>query len=214
MKTMQYIQTLMFTLAAASSMTKEQMMKSHETITREEPCFGLAPKDKRTRATMIAAFERQIAWMIDFDHNVALVMNSKMDAINDPRTDDEGNDQREWCGNDIEAAHAEALEMNAAMSMPVTETKFTLYCVANDFVRKSIFDGDHALALEVNALVDSELAKLCRVIAGIRRTLYRQETKQRLIGAACRTIVDGLRKRLNVAISPEMLPVITVRAAK
>lgn len=30
----------------------------------------------------------------------------------DPRCDDEGNDPREWCGNDIETAHSEALAMD------------------------------------------------------------------------------------------------------
>ncbi|MBJ8869879.1 hypothetical protein I5421_05970 [Citrobacter braakii] len=111
MKAIQYIQTLMFTLAAASSMTKEQMMKSHKTITCEEPCFGLSPADKRTRASMLAAFQRQIAWMVDFDHGTALAMNAEIDA------------QRVevglWNRADIDteeamtSVHAEALEINA-----------------------------------------------------------------------------------------------------
>lgn len=72
----------------------------------------------------------------------------------------------------------------------------------------------HREALEINTQVDSELAKLCRVIAGVRRTLYKQETKQELIGAACRGIIDGLRERLGVKINRVMLPELTVRAGK
>ena len=114
MKTIQYIQTLMFTLAAASSMTKEQMMKSHKTITCEEPCFGLSPADKRTRASMLAAFQRQIAWMVDFDHSDALAMNAEIDA--------QRVEAGLWNQTDIDteeamtSVHAEALEINAQVN--------------------------------------------------------------------------------------------------
>lgn len=49
--------------------------------------------------------------IVDAAHAEALAINSRIDAINDPRTDD-GYDPREWCGNDIEAAHTEALRIN------------------------------------------------------------------------------------------------------
>lgn len=174
MKTKQYIETLMFTLAAASSMTKEQMMKSHATITCEEPCFGLSPKDKRTRATMLAAFQRQIDWMVSFDNGVALVMNEKIDA--------EAVEAEHWMANDCDT-----IEMMGSV---------------------------HAEALEINSQVDSELAKLCRVIAGVRRSSFGIDAKADLIGAASRGLVDGLRERLGVQIDHYMLGDLVVRACK
>lgn len=59
--------------------------------------------------------------IINAAHVEALKLNSRIDAINDPRTDDEGNDPREWCGNDIEAAHAEALAMEAERAPAAAE---------------------------------------------------------------------------------------------
>lgn len=201
MKTMQYIQTLMFTLAAASSMTKEQMMKSHATITAEEPCFGLAPKDMRTRAAMLAAFQRQIDWMVDFDHGVALVMDAEFNAEKKLSTQRDAIRSGEW-----------VKEINAGFNKENAENIAKLENMLMGACADK--EADHVEALEINTQVDSELAKLCRVIAGVCRTLYRQETKAELIGAACRGVVDGLRERLGVVLSRDMLPELTVRAAK
>ncbi len=63
-------------------------------------------------------------------------------AINDPRTDDEGNDPREWCGNDIEAAHAEALEYNAMRHV----SKMTM---------PAVMDAAHTKALDIDYCVEA-----------------------------------------------------------
>lgn len=55
------------------------------------------------KAQIIADLNRCIAQLEELD---------RQEAINDPRTDDEGNDPREWSGASIEADHAEALELN------------------------------------------------------------------------------------------------------
>lgn len=97
-------------------MTKEQMMKSHATITCEEPCFHLSPKDMRTRASMLAAFQRQIDWMVDFDHAEALEMNAEYDALptkQSPERADFYNFTPEMRQAAINGAHALALEINA-----------------------------------------------------------------------------------------------------
>ncbi|MGK3630396.1 hypothetical protein ACSLOU_00615 [Enterobacter cloacae] len=201
MKTMQYIQTLMFTLAAASSMTKEQMMKSHATITAEEPCFGLAPKDMRTRAAMLAAFQRQIDWMVDFDHGVALVMDAEFNAEKEVEAQREEIRSGEW-----------VKEINAGFNKENAENIAKLEGMLMGACADR--EADHAEALEMNTQVDIELAKLCRVIAGVRRTSYKQKTKMDLIGAACRGVLDGLRERLGVAISRKMLPEVMYRAGK
>ncbi|MBF4179681.1 hypothetical protein [Lelliottia nimipressuralis] len=117
-------------------------------------------------------------------------------------------------------AHTEALEMDAAFNAEAARRSklSVMRTIQNEIMEKpylpALVEACHAEALEINAQVDSELAELCRVIAGVRRTLYRQEVKQDLIGAACRGVVDGIRERLGVIISRDMLPVITVRAAK
>ena len=93
-----------------------------------------------TGAIVDAEWALKVAEQMDEKHAEALEMN-------------EAHDRAEEIN--MEAMHAEALEMNAAMSMPVTETKFTLYRVANDFVRKAIFDGDHAQALDIDYCVEA-----------------------------------------------------------
>lgn len=123
-------------------------------------------------------------------------------AINDPRTDDEGNDPREWCGNDIEAAHAEALGMDVQRDFYLSPAW-----------RRQLVETAHREAVKTNVQVDVELRRLCRVIAGVNRSEYKQETKQQLIGAACRGVVDGLRERLGVVLSPGDLPETVERAA-
>lgn len=55
------------------------------------------------KAQIIADLNRCIAQLEELD---------RQEAINDPRTDDEGNDPREWSGTSIETDHAEALELN------------------------------------------------------------------------------------------------------
>ncbi|HDR2517855.1 TPA: hypothetical protein QCI08_001949 [Enterobacter ludwigii] len=127
-----------------------------------------------------AAFEKLdlfAQWnAIDDAHAEALEMNSKIDAINDPRTDDEGNDTREWCGNDIEAAHVEALHWNAFIDycwpmdvedvMVGTEiyaheenhrfdwlaNRWGLFWAATDyFTRRTMIEEAHAEALRIDA---------------------------------------------------------------
>lgn len=60
----------------------------------------------------------------------------------DPRCDDEGNDPREWCGNDIEAAHAEALEYNAMRHV----SKMTM---------PAVMDAAHTKALDIDYCVEA-----------------------------------------------------------
>jgi len=69
-------------------------------------------------------------------------------AADDSRTDDEGNDPREWSGNTIENDHAEALVMDRQRTAWRLESDFF---GSNDFAaRRRIVEEAHAEALELN----------------------------------------------------------------
>lgn len=57
--------------------------------------------------------------------------------------DEEGNDTREWCGSDIQAAHAEALVMNSAHTL-AKQTGFTVEVCAAELEAE---EGDYFAAL-------------------------------------------------------------------
>lgn len=68
-------------------------------------------------------------------------------AINDPRTDDEGNDPREWSGHSIEADHVEALVMDIERTLnAVDEARAEI-----DAGRVQDVDVAHSEALAVEA---------------------------------------------------------------
>lgn len=98
-------------------------------VVNEEPALAI-PKKYRTKAQIIAELKNIIVWLngfgrVDkyatpetavFAHEAALAEDfarlvDAQRAAGLP-VDEEGNDLREWCGNDIEAAHAEALALN------------------------------------------------------------------------------------------------------
>ncbi|MDT0637685.1 hypothetical protein RM437_06515 [Citrobacter werkmanii] len=111
------------------------------------------------------------------------------------------NDTREWCGNDIEAAHAEALGMNVQRDFYLSPAW-----------RRQLVETAHREALKINTQVNEELCKLARVIAGVNRSTYKHETKAQLIGAACAGVVDGLRERVGVVLSRDRLAETVTRA--
>lgn len=107
--------------------------------------------------------------LVEAEHVEALKLNDMFTAINDPRTDDEGNDPREWCGNDIEAAHAEALEMNAERDAvkEVTQNRaFNAFwfesAIASLTKANKAWCDMHAEALEMNYRIDCTNHLQCR----------------------------------------------------
>lgn len=81
----------------------------------------------KTKADFVAYCEARAAELIEQDHYEALEMAREMQTEADRKAgrpvDEEGNDMREYCGNDIEAAHAEALEINAVIDDAVSRCK-------------------------------------------------------------------------------------------
>lgn len=98
-------------------------------VVDEQPAFYLA-KSLRTKAQIVARLQDLINWLNSFGRvnpyacgNVDAMTEAHEAALAEDfarlvdaqraaglPVDEEGNDLREWCGNDIEAAHAEALE--------------------------------------------------------------------------------------------------------
>lgn len=69
------------------------------------------PTCYKRKASIVGDMQR-IALQLDRIADDRDPLTGDRNSINDPRCDDEGNDPREWCGNDIEAAHAEALDID------------------------------------------------------------------------------------------------------
>lgn len=100
-------------------------------VSDEQPALYLA-KSLRTKAQIIARLRDLINWLNSFGRvnpyacgNVDYMTEAHEAALAEDfarlvdaqraaglPVDEEGNDLREWCGNDIEAAHAEALALN------------------------------------------------------------------------------------------------------
>lgn len=76
----------------------------------------------------------------------------------DPRCDDEGNDPREWCGNDIQAAHTVALQANDWID------SLTCSKAGADDAFFQMIEDDHAEALAENKAIDTA----GKVIAAMR----------------------------------------------
>ena len=90
-----------------------------------------------------------------------------------------------------------------------TKAAFVEYCQLRI---AELVELAHAEALEINAQVNEELCKLARVIAGVNRSTYKNETKAQLIGAACAGVADGLRERVGVVLSRDRLAETVTRA--
>lgn len=77
------------------------------------------------------------------------------DAAMDPRTDDEGNDPREWSGESIERDHAEALEFNAMMDKGLAtlcdDGAQYLFDVLDAHSQALLIAACHAEALDMDA---------------------------------------------------------------
>ncbi|MGK3361631.1 hypothetical protein ACSLNB_09145 [Citrobacter portucalensis] len=68
---------------------------------------------------------------------------------NDPRCDDEGNDPREWCGNNIQAAHTVALQANDWID------SLTCSKAGADEAFFQMIEDDHAEALDIDYCVEA-----------------------------------------------------------
>lgn len=146
-------------------------------------CYGF---NTNTKAEFVAYCEREIALLVERAHQEALDSNEKLDA---------------------EFASIEALAPNddAKKVFKAIASRSEVGCVMG-------VSEAHAVALEINAQVNDVLASLCRVVAGIRRSGFKDETKQQLIGAACRGVLDGLHERLGVTLKLGDLPNLAARA--
>ena len=171
------------------------------------------PTCYKRKASIVGDMQR-IALQLDRIADDRDPLTGDRNSINDPRCDDEGNDPREWCGNDIEAAHAEALEFNLEVDQVAGDSQWDEWANQHDSRKTNAqkIESDHDEALEINAQVDAELCKLARVIAGVNRSTYKHETKSQLIGAACAGVVDGARERLGVILSRDRLVETVARA--
>lgn len=71
----------------------------------------------KASTTTNAAFAKYNAWLNEWFVARAEEVQATIEADRKAGrpVDEEGNDTREWCGNDIKAAHAEALEINAVI---------------------------------------------------------------------------------------------------
>ncbi len=88
----------------------------------------------RYPSTTAAAFAKYVAWLNEWlaaraakaAATAAEAAKIEADRAAGRPVDEEGNDTREWCGNDIQAAHAEALEMDRAHNPTTTQDTDTV----------------------------------------------------------------------------------------
>ncbi|QDH45805.1 hypothetical protein PSKM_gp48 [Pantoea phage vB_PagM_PSKM] len=85
--------------------------------------------------------------------------------------DEEGNDTREWCGNDIEAAHAEALEVNKVLDFAVKVAccHADLDSVTHNAINNAIDHVRHDL-LEMNRYNNRFIVKMMASVAKRAKT--------------------------------------------
>lgn len=130
------------------------------------------PGDYKRKAAIIADMEK-IAVQLDriaegcdpLTGRIAIETIEAQRAAGLP-VDEEGNDTREWCGDDVEAAHAEALAEDYRFNW--LDNRFGIFWAGSDFfARRSMIEdahdealriaeaAAHAEALEINAAIDA-----------------------------------------------------------
>lgn len=140
----------------------------------------------------------------------------------------ENNDTRERCGNDVEAAHAEALEINEAVeiagrviqAMKGVDIDCIMAGVRGGMYRSGLNDINavavmalcveinraHLEAFEINAQVDSALVDLAVTIARLPEGAD--------CGRHCINSLEFIDKSYGVVIHPRMLADLVDRASK
>ncbi|QHJ80216.1 MAG: hypothetical protein [Bacteriophage sp.] len=137
MKTQQYINEALNVIEALKNDRKATIASVRayweSYVASEEPCLTI-PAKARTKAQIVYQLENIIMWLNGFGRTdkyatPETAMFAQEAAMAEDLTrlveaqraaglpvDEEGNDMREWCGNDIEAAHTEALEVDAEVN--------------------------------------------------------------------------------------------------
>ncbi|MBF0035601.1 hypothetical protein HAX39_23820 [Citrobacter freundii] len=185
------------------------------------------PTCYKRKASIVGDMQR-IALQLDRIADDRDPLTGDRNSINDPRCDDEGNDPREWCGNDIEAAHAEALEINEAVgiagrviqAMKGVDIDCIMAGIRGGMYRSGLNDINavavmaicieinraHLEAFEINAQVDSALVDLAVTIARLPEGAD--------CGRHCINSLEFIDKSYGVVIHPRMLADLVDRASK
>lgn len=135
-----------------------------EVARRLDEVIALLPDDPNAGKSAFQAYWEMAGGLYeyaraDFDemHAEALEMAREMQIEADRKAgrpvDEEGNDTREWCGNDIAAAHAEALAFNAEVDEVAAADQWDEWANQHDSrkTEAQMIESDHAEALQIEA---------------------------------------------------------------
>ena len=130
------------------------LSNGRHTVSAAEQAAGIEPRNgvyahaTNTKADFVAYCEARAA-----------ELQIEADRAAGRPVDEEGNDTREWCGNDIKAAHAEALEIEA-------RRRIAAFFGGLDYAgRRAAVDAAHEEALAIDAAYNLQIAFACKTPA-------------------------------------------------
>jgi len=157
-----------------------------------EPAIRHIANKYRTKAQIVAGLESTIAWLNSFGR-----VNDVEAAHAEALVMDAEHDAFDI----VEAAHAEALEMNLMANIQAEVMEKTYL--------PALVEACHAEALEVNTAIDVELRGVARSIASAPG-----DKRQRVTEEVCLSMWRWVTERWGVALAPSMLPLLVERACK